>query len=401
MTYTQVFGGNLVEPADSSYRAVALSANVTLSWPTETNAGSDVASALMNVSASSSGLAITMPDANNASVGRQVTFNNVGANTFAVKDADGAELLSIAPGTAWAIWLTDNSDAAGAWSIVQFGAGTSQAQAAALAGPGLKAISGLLGQSMDVASFNTNYTAGTGDRSKLLVWTGGAGTLALTAAGTVGSDWFTNVRNSGTGALTIDPNASETINGASTLVLNPGDSCVICCDGSAFYTVGLGQATDFAFDYVSISLTGEATPYSLSGAELNRIAYRFSGVLTANMKIIVPDTVQQYWVANDTSGAYTLEIKTAGADGVEVTQGGRAILYCDGSEVVAADTGGLSTPISVSQGGTGADTPGGALINLGGGSAGIAVFEAETAADARAAISAASEDDVLVAIALT
>jgi hypothetical protein len=42
----------------------------------------------------------------------------------------------------------------------------------------------------------------------------------------------------------------------------------------------------------------------------------------------------------------------------------RGIYYCDGTDVVDADTATVSFPISIPQGGTGATTAGGALINL-------------------------------------
>jgi hypothetical protein len=108
-------------------------------------------------------------------------------------------------------------------------------------------------------------------------------------------------------------------------------------------------------------------------------------LLTGNRNIIVPATVQQYWVDNQTTGSYTLTIKTSAGTGVSVAQGQRAILYCDGTDVLDADTAGISIPLDVSQGGTGATTASAARINLGGTSVGIALF---TAADAAAAWSA-------------
>ena len=122
--------------------------------------------------------------------------------------------------------------------------------------------------------------------------------------------------------------------------------------------------------------------YVLTGTELNRITYRFTGLLTGNRAIIVPATVQQYWVDNQTTGSYTLTIKTPSGAGVIVGQGQRAILYSDGTDVLDADTAGVSYPIAVAQGGTGATSAGAALINLGGTSVGIGVF---TAADQAAA----------------
>jgi hypothetical protein len=61
-------------------------------------------------------------------------------------------------------------------------------------------------------------------------------------------------------------------------------------------------------------------------------------------------------------------------------------LYCDGSNVVTADTGGVSVPIAISEGGTGATTAGNALINLGGTATGIGIFTAASQAAAQVAI---------------
>jgi hypothetical protein len=156
----------------------------------------------------------------------------------------------------------------------------------------------------------------------------------------------------------------------------------------------LGQPAEFTFDFISINLAGQSSPYSLTGAELNRIAYQFSGLLTANMEIIVPTTVQQYWVANNTTGPYTLTVKTSGGTGVAITQGARSILYCNGTNVVAADTGGLSVPISVAQGGTGATTSNGALVNLGGTSLGVSIFTAAGTANVWADLGPAQSGNV-------
>jgi hypothetical protein len=54
--------------------------------------------------------------------------------------------------------------------------------------------------------------------------------------------------------------------------------------------------------------------------------------------------------------------------------------------VVAADTSGVSLPLAIADGGTGATTAGNALINLGGTATGIAIFTAATQGAAQVAI---------------
>lgn len=385
-SFTQTFGGTNIYPSDVSYRYVSLTISQTLDWPLETAPSNNLVASIMDINATTTSLVITMPDAREASTGETVLFNNVGSNTFTVRTSTGVQICAPTSGSTFQIYLTDNSTASGTWRSFQYGASASAADAANLAGLGLKAITTTLNQSTPVTSLSNNYTTGSSDRAKALIWTGGAGTISLTAAPTLGNDWFVQVRNGGTGDLTIDPNSSELINGASTLTLSPGDSCIIVTDGVEFWTIGFGQAAVYAFSVLQIDISGSGN-YTLSIAELNKTAYIFTGTLTGNRDIIVPTTVQQYWVSNQTSGSYALGIKTAAqSPAVTVAQGARAILYCDGTNVVDADTATIAIPVAIVQGGTGATTASGARNNLGATSVGNAVFTAVSAAAAQVAL---------------
>jgi hypothetical protein len=389
-TYTQIFGGTTIYPSDVSYLALALTADTALDWPLESNTLLRPAARIIDVTPTGA-YAISLPPADETGSGQTILFNNLGPSTITVKNSVGGTLLSIGQGEQWQIYLTDNTTAAGTWRTFRYGASTAQAQASALAGFGLTATGSTLSQSTPVTLFNSNYTAGVPDRAKMLVWTGGLGTLTLPTAPSVGGDWFIAVRNGGSGNLVIDPQGLETINGAVSLTLTPGDSATAVTDGTSWYTLGLGQSAVFAFDYTSINLAGQSGNYTLSGAELNRIAYEFTGAIVGNVEIIVPKTTQQYWVTNDTTGgSFTLRVRTnTQTPGVLVARGSRAILYCNGNDVVDAETGGISVPVAVVDGGTGSTTAGGALINLGGTSVGIGVFTALTQNDAWTALGVA------------
>lgn len=373
--YTNIFGGSNIYPSDVSYEAISLTADTTYYWPLEAAPGENLIASIVDVTASAGPFAIILPDAREAATGQTILFNNVGSNAFVVKNAAGTQVLSVAIGTTWQIYLTNNTTQAGIWRTFQYGASASSVNASALAGAGITAIGSVLAQAYPTSTFNSNYTAGVADRATTFIWTGGAGTLGLPAAATVSNNWFIQIRNEGTGTLIVDPAGSETINGLTTLNFDQGDSALIVTDGTEFYTIGFGQAAVFAFDYTSIDVAGSGN-YVLSGAELNRIAYSFTGALTGNRNVIVPNTVQQYWVANNTTGSYTFTVKTAAGTGVSVVAGSRTIMYCDGTNVVAADTGGVSLPVAISEGGTGATTASAARINLGGTTTGIAVFTA-------------------------
>jgi hypothetical protein len=398
-SYTEVFGGTNIYPSDVTYLSFNLSsADIVLAWPVETNAPNTladyVAARIMDVNSTGSAKKIYLPAANDASVGECFLFNNIGTTTFTVVGSTGTSICTVLPGTLWQVYMTSNTTAAGVWVAYQFGSTTSSANAAALAGFGLKAITTTLNQAITVLQLNSSYTAGVGDRAHMINWVGASGTLSLTSSATLGDDWFLYVRNNGTSALTVDPSGSETINSATTLVMNPGDSAMIICDGSSFYTVGLGKSAVFTFDYTQINVAGTGN-YTLSGFELNRIAYDLIGVLTGNRSVIVPATVQQYWINNTTTGSFTLTVKTASGTGVIVPQGGAAILYCDGTNVVSAQTLNVALPVPIASGGTGATTAGGALVNLGGTSVGTAVFTAANSAAARTAIDTFSTQESL------
>jgi hypothetical protein len=81
------------------------------------------------------------------------------------------------------------------------------------------------------------YTIVSTDRGKLVTCSG-TWTLALNAAGTLGAGFACAVTNIGTGTITIDPSAAQTIDGALTLNLAPGESCILFCTGSVWHTVG-------------------------------------------------------------------------------------------------------------------------------------------------------------------
>jgi hypothetical protein len=345
MSYNSPFTGNVIQPTDVSFESIALTANTQLFWPFDGNGTETYAARIIEVSASSAGLELWMPPANQASVGQDALIRNVGSYSFTVKDYAGTNTI-ITIGTSATtnseyIYITDNGDEQGTWGRIAFGAGTSSVDAATLAGYGLVAQNTTLNQSSPVTTTSSNTTLTTTDRGSLLVWTGGAGTLTLTSAATLGNNWFTQVRNSGTGLLTIACSGSDTFNGSASVGLQPSDSCFIACSGNSFYSVGLGRNTQFNFSL--LVKTVSSGTYTLTSSEASNVIQKYvsSGNLTGNVTIIVPPTIQVYYIENATtngSTAYTVTITTnTGGSTASLTPGQQATLICDSQNILNAN----------------------------------------------------------------
>jgi hypothetical protein len=80
------------------------------------------------------------------------------------------------------------------------------------------------------------YTIVSGDLGKIINCTSGTFTVSLTAAASLGSGFTCTIWNTGTGAITIDPNASETIDGVATLILRQGEGLAVVCNGTNWET---------------------------------------------------------------------------------------------------------------------------------------------------------------------
>ena len=341
MSFNSPFTGNVVQPTDVSYRRIILTTDLQLEWPINGTTTDDAAARIMEVSTASTANELWMPPANQASVGQDALIRNVGAVAVTVKDYTGANtIVTIAAGEAQYIYIVTNATTAGTWGIIAFGIGSSGADAATLAGYGLIAIGQTLNQSQPVTSFSSNYTALTSDRSSTYVWTGGAGTLTLDSAATLGDNWFMFLRNGGTGALTVSGTGGNTINGSASLIFQPTDSAIIVCSGTTFYTVGLGKNTQFAFTQLTKAVT--TGTYTLTAAEASNVVQKYTGTLTGNVTIVVPPTVQVYYVQNATvggAGAFTVTLTTnSGGSTATIASNQQATLICDSVNLVNANT---------------------------------------------------------------
>jgi hypothetical protein len=345
MTYTNPFTGQTVQPSQVSYELITLTADLELEWPINGNNSTAVAN-IIEVNATVASRKIYLPPATQVSVGQSILFKNIGSNSFTVVNFSGATIITIASGISEYIYITSNSTINGTYSTVTFGAGTSSANSSALAGFGLKAISTTLNQAYPLTIYSSSTTLTSSERASFAVYTGGVGSIILPSAASVGNDWFVNIRNNGTGILTITPTGADTIDGNATQQLQLGESFVVVSNGTNGYnSFGYGQSSSFFYTILSKSVTALGATITLSTAEASNVVQEYVGTLAANTQIILPSTVQLYVVTNDTSGAFTLLFRTSAVGGATVTipQTQSLILVCDGTNVYNANSATIST----------------------------------------------------------
>ena len=347
-TYTSPYTGATINPSQVGYESLTISTNTALSWPINGTASGNVVANIIEVTATVASLQLQLPPATQVSVGQAVIIRNVGTGgnfAFTVTDTSGNTIVSIALSASgsvsntYYVYLTNNTTANGVWTNVAMGIGTSSAAAGSLAGAGLTAIANTLNENTTVTPFSANYTFLNADRATLFPWVGGAGTATLPNPILVGAGWFTSVKNNGTGILTvtavgagsaystvIDPLApgSGSPGGSASVQVQIGNSSIFVTDGTYWYTYALAQTNVFNYTQLVVNVNAPAltSPYQMSSVFAKNVIQEFTGVLSANLLVLLPPTVQIYSFRNLTTGGYTLTFgisNTAGTAAIGTT----------------------------------------------------------------------------------
>jgi hypothetical protein len=317
-TYVSPFTGTVVTPTDVSYFSLSFSTDTTLAWPASVNPPEVPAARILDCVASTSGLTITLPPANEGTQGADILFRNLGSQTFEVVDADGGQSITIAAGVSKYVYLADNTTAAGEWQNVTFGTGTSSADAVTLAGAGLTTISGQLATTQNISNVSTTPSINDGSRATTFNWIGGVGVLDLPVPSSLSNGWYVCFRNNGTGTLTIQPPSPALINGQENIETNPGDSGFIMYDLSSggYITVGWQSASNISFTAGTYDV--DAVPTNtldlVAFAPIIQTYIAQSGTRSATLNVVLPPITQVYLVSNQTNeSGYNITFQNEGS----------------------------------------------------------------------------------------
>ena len=342
-TYVSPFTGDVIQPTDVSYASVSFSSNVQLYWPQYVaTAGQQVAARIMEFTATTTGLNIYLPNAQQTSVGQDILIRNMGSNSFVVNRFGGGGSFTVAAGQSFYTYLVDNVTTAGVWAVLQFGTGTSSADANSLAGVSTAALMGKLEAAFVTSEYNlSNPTIDDSSRGSCLVWTGGATTWTLPPVSQLSTGWFILVRNNGTGALTIGSSSiSSTIDAQTNIVLPLGDSCFICVNRDPskqdFFTVGRARPNSLTFTSATYDVdTIVGGSYSLvTNTPIIQRYTALSGSRTTSLLVQLPAVTQVYYIVNDTGqNGYTINFQVQGSSQspIVLTNASQIIMLSDGN----------------------------------------------------------------------
>jgi hypothetical protein len=341
--FVSPFTGDVIQPTDVSYASVSFSANVQLYWPQYiATSGQQVAARIMEFTATAAGLSVFLPNAQQTSVGQDILIRNTGANSFVVNRFGGGGSFTVAAGQSFYTYLINNTTTAGIWAVLQFGTGTSSADANTLAGVSTAAIAGKLEAALVTSEYSSSApTITDSQRGNCLVWTGGLSTWTLPPVTQLSTGWFILVRNNGTGALTIATSAvGSTIDGLVNIVLPLGDSCFICVNRDPakqdFFTVGRARPNSLTFTSATYDVdTIVGATYSLvSNTPIIQRYTALSGSRTTSLLIQLPAVTQVYYLINNTNqSGYNINFQVQGSSQapIALTNASQVIMLSDGN----------------------------------------------------------------------
>ena len=92
------------------------------------------------------------------------------------------------------------------------------------------------------------------------------------------------------------------------------------------------------YEVVSVSSTGITLSDNNGSTDQSRnAALEFAGTLTANVTITIPSEEKTYFVRENTTGSFAVQMKTAAGSALNLTQGQNTFVACDGTSIYQLD----------------------------------------------------------------
>ena len=92
------------------------------------------------------------------------------------------------------------------------------------------------------------------------------------------------------------------------------------------------------YEIVSVSSTGITLSDNNGSTDQSRnAALEFAGTLTANVTITIPSEEKTYFVRENTTGSFAVQMKTASGSALNLTQGLNTFVACDGTSIYQVD----------------------------------------------------------------
>lgn len=349
MNYTDVFGAQTVPPSEESYILHNIAgADNQFYWP-EQYGGFGYLLADITELVSDGAAAVRLPVADGASVGESFLLRNRCLNDIQVNDASGAPAALLPAGHTLFFYVVDNTPPAGQWQIFTFGTGTSAADAVALAGGGLSVAAGRLQVSSEYRAINSNYPMIPDDRGQILDVVAGTLTVTTPDSATAGAGFYSYIRNSSAGDLTLEGFGSQTVNGALSVSMAPGDSVILLSTGTNWVTVGFGRSVSGQFSEVIVNAA--AGDVTLSSSDVAGRMIRVAGTATASITVTLPAIDNIYFVAVESGmGAHVVSFTTGSGATAALNANERTVLNCDGTNVLAAVTTTVTSSLALVDG---------------------------------------------------
>ena len=194
------------------------------------------------------------------------------------------------------------------------------------------------------------YSVAAADRGKTIIATGTGGwTLTLTAAATLGDGFVFAVVNNSSGVITIDPNLSETVNGATTYSVLAGETTVVFCDGTKFILFG-NVAMTLEGQRGALTINGLQThsagtkyiPFGRLEGSLNQATASTSMVESRNIRFFQSGTFRFSFRLKTNTGAATASAQIykngAAAGTLRSTTSIAGVVYTEDLAISAGDT---------------------------------------------------------------